>query len=88
MVASGGRKSTGSNFGTVVCCLWSVISPFCLPLSAFHIFRALPILFPIIQRRHGDKAKVEIKKAESGNQTRIAQINSVYGSVPSFVVFP
>jgi hypothetical protein len=35
-----------------------------------------PIIFPIIQRWHGDKAKAEIKKAESGNQTRIAQINS------------
>jgi len=39
-----------------------------------------PFLFPIIQRRHGDKAKAEIKKAESGNQTRIAQINSWVGS--------
>jgi len=76
MAASGDRKSTGSNFGCT------------FQLSAFHIFRALPNLFPIIQRRHGDKAKVEIKKAESGNQTRIAQINSVNGSVPSFVVFP
>src|ERR1039458_9178260 len=37
MAANGDRKSTGSNFGLVVYCLWSVVSPFCLPLSNFSV---------------------------------------------------
>jgi hypothetical protein len=36
----------------VVCCLWSVISPFCLLLSAFHIFRTLPFPFTLQSVRH------------------------------------
>jgi hypothetical protein len=68
LAATGDRKSIGSNFGC----------GFQLSGFRFPLFR--PFLFPIIQRQHGDKAKAEIKKAESGNQTRIAQINSVNGS--------
>ena len=60
MPANGNRKSTGSNFGCT------------FQLSAFHIFRALPFLFPIIQRRHGDFRLRPAKRDYGGTGPRVS----------------
>jgi hypothetical protein len=46
------------------------VAHFNFPLSAFHIFRALPFLFPIIQRRHGDFRLRPTKRDYGGTSRR------------------